>query len=67
MPNEYDIYLYSSYKNKFENKTNEIREYFFDGSNLKVIFKSKGAISPSRGHSLYLCAWCCMCHRSKKR
>lgn len=40
MPNEYDIYLYSSYKNKFENKTNEIREYFFDGSNLKVIFKS---------------------------
>ena len=24
MPNEYDIYLYSSYKNKFENKMNKL-------------------------------------------
>lgn len=40
MLNKYDIYLYSSNNNKFENKTAEIESCFFTDSMLNVVFKN---------------------------
>lgn len=38
MSKEYDIYLYNNNTCRFENKTSEIKEYFFEDEYLKVIF-----------------------------
>lgn len=48
MSKEYDIYLYNNNTCKFENKTNEIKEYFVEDNFLKVIFHNNidGKIYP---------------------